>query len=127
MPLQVTVMCLVEPGAFREMHSFVQKSCDGSGRLEVISLAATEDVPSVHAAPAHDSLPGVPGGPRAAPEPSQQASPAVSSSARQALSSSASPPSWSMLVHLLSFAGKWARHTGRHLQKEWTWGMHQCT
>ena len=83
-PLQVTVMCLVEPGAFREMHSFVQKSCDGSGRLEVISLAATEDVPSVHAAPAHDSLPGVPGRPRAAPEPSQQASPAVSSPGRQA-------------------------------------------
>ena len=78
-------MCLVEPGAFREMHSFVQKSCDGSGRLEVISLAATEDVPSVHAAPAHDSLPGVPGGPRAAVESSQQAMPAVSSPARQAL------------------------------------------
>ena len=33
-------MCLVEPGAFREIHSFVQKSCEGSGRLEVISLAA---------------------------------------------------------------------------------------
>ena len=85
-PLQVTVMCLVEPGAFREMHSFVQKSCDGSGRLEVISLAATEDVPSVHAAPAHDSLPGVPGGPRAVLEPLQQASPAVSSPGRQASS-----------------------------------------
>ena len=42
--LQVTVMCLVEPGAFREMHSFVQKSCEGSGRLEVISLAATGDL-----------------------------------------------------------------------------------
>ncbi len=37
-------MCLVEPGAFREMHSFVQKSCEGSGRLEVISLAATGDL-----------------------------------------------------------------------------------
>lgn len=60
--LQVTLMCLIEPGAFREMHSFVQKSCDGSGRLEVISLAAIEDV---HAEHAQDSLPS---GPKAAPE-----------------------------------------------------------
>ena len=80
------MMCLVEPGAFREMHSFVQKSCDGSGRLEVISLAATEDAPSVHAVPAHDSLAGVPGRAQAMPEPSQQAVPAVSSPARQAAS-----------------------------------------
>ena len=79
-------MCLVEPGAFREMHSFAQKSCDGNGRLEVISLAATEDTPSVHAAPAHDSLAGVPGRTRAVPEPSQQAMPAVSSPARLASS-----------------------------------------
>jgi hypothetical protein len=54
-------MCLIEPGAFREMHAFVQKSCDGAGRLEVISLAATEEVGH-----AHDSASGLPSMPAAA-------------------------------------------------------------
>ena len=62
--LQVTLMCLIEPGAFREMHAFVQKSYDGAGRLEVISLAATEEVGH-----AHDGAGGLPSMPAAATEP----------------------------------------------------------
>lgn len=49
--MQLTVTCLVDPGAFRSLHTFVQGSCDGEGRMEVVSLAATEEAPSVqHAA-----------------------------------------------------------------------------
>jgi hypothetical protein len=44
--LQLTVVCLVDPGAFRSMHAFTQNSCEGAGRLEVVSLAVTEDAPS---------------------------------------------------------------------------------
>ncbi|EIE26602.1 Shwachman-Bodian-diamond syndrome, partial [Coccomyxa subellipsoidea C-169] len=40
---QLTVTCLVDPGAFRSLHTFVQSSCDGEGRMEVVSLAATEE------------------------------------------------------------------------------------
>ena len=43
---QVAVVCLIDPGAFRTMHAFVQGSCDGMGRLDVVSLAATEEVPA---------------------------------------------------------------------------------
>lgn len=50
---QLTVTCLVDPGAFRGLHTFVQSSCDGKGRMEVVSLAATEE------APAHESVPVV--------------------------------------------------------------------
>ena len=45
-PIQVTVVCLVDPGAFRPLHAFLQSSCGGAGRLDVLSLAATEDVPA---------------------------------------------------------------------------------
>lgn len=41
--MQVIVTCLVEPGYFREIHSFVQHSSDGQGRLEVVSLAAIDE------------------------------------------------------------------------------------
>ncbi|GLC46131.1 hypothetical protein PLESTB_001193300 [Pleodorina starrii] len=34
-----TVVAQVEPGAFRNLHNFVQTSARGSGRLEVLSLA----------------------------------------------------------------------------------------
>ena len=37
------VTCLVEPGHFRQIHSFVQQSSEGQGRLEVVSLAAIDD------------------------------------------------------------------------------------
>ena len=43
---QLSVVCLIDPGAFRQMHAFVQSSCEGAGRLDVVSLAATEEVPS---------------------------------------------------------------------------------
>ena len=43
------MVCLIDPGAFREMHAFVQGSCDGMGRLDVVSLAATEEVPAMAA------------------------------------------------------------------------------
>ena len=33
--LQVTVVCLAEPGCFRSLHSFVQGAPGGAGRLEV--------------------------------------------------------------------------------------------
>ena len=35
------VVCLVEPGLFRDLHSLVQTSTEGLGRLEVVALAAT--------------------------------------------------------------------------------------
>jgi hypothetical protein len=41
--LNVSVVCLVEPGLFRLMHAFIQSSGQGAGRLEVVSLAATRD------------------------------------------------------------------------------------
>ncbi|BDA40780.1 Ribosome maturation protein SBDS [Coccomyxa sp. Obi] len=44
---QLTVICLVDPGAFRGLNTFVQSSCDGEGRMEVVSLAATEEAPTV--------------------------------------------------------------------------------
>lgn len=42
----MVVTCLVEPGYFREVHSFVQQSSEGQGRLEVVSLAAIDDTDS---------------------------------------------------------------------------------
>ena len=45
-PVQVIITCLVEPGYFREVHSFVQQSSEGQGRLEVVSLAAIDDTDS---------------------------------------------------------------------------------
>ena len=42
-PVQMTILCLVEPGHFRQIHSFVQQSSEGQGRLEVVSLAAIDD------------------------------------------------------------------------------------
>lgn len=44
--MQVIITCLVEPGYFREVHSFVQQSSEGQGRLEVVSLAAIDDTDS---------------------------------------------------------------------------------
>lgn len=44
--MQLTVTCLVDPGAFRGLNTFVQSSCDGEGRMEVVSLAAIEDAPT---------------------------------------------------------------------------------
>lgn len=41
--LNISVVCLVEPGLFRVMHAFIQSSGQGAGRLEVVSLAATRD------------------------------------------------------------------------------------
>ena len=40
---QVTVVCLVKPGCFREVHSFIQTAKGGGGRIDVVALAATED------------------------------------------------------------------------------------
>ncbi|KAL3140164.1 54S ribosomal protein L2 mitochondrial [Trebouxia sp. C0009 RCD-2024] len=40
---QMTITCLVEPGHFRQIHSWVQQSSEGQGRLEVVSLAAIDD------------------------------------------------------------------------------------
>ena len=42
-PVQMTITCLVEPGHFRQIHSWVQQSSEGQGRLEVVSLAAIDD------------------------------------------------------------------------------------
>ncbi|KAL3153920.1 54S ribosomal protein L2 mitochondrial [Trebouxia sp. C0010 RCD-2024] len=42
-PAQMTITCLVEPGHFRQIHSWVQQSSEGQGRLEVVSLAAIDD------------------------------------------------------------------------------------
>lgn len=39
-----SLVCLVEPGIFRSVHSFIQTSSGGSGRLEVLALAATAEV-----------------------------------------------------------------------------------
>ena len=39
----MTITCLVEPGHFRPIHSWVQQSSEGQGRLEVVSLAAIDD------------------------------------------------------------------------------------
>ena len=44
--MQVTLVCLIDPGAFRPMHAFLQSACGGAGRLDVLSLAATEDAPA---------------------------------------------------------------------------------
>ncbi|PSC73308.1 ribosome maturation SBDS [Micractinium conductrix] len=38
------LVCLVEPGIFRPVHSFIQTSSAGVGRLEVLSLAATAEL-----------------------------------------------------------------------------------
>ena len=40
---QVAVVCLADPGSFRSLHALVQQCGGGRGRLEVASLAATED------------------------------------------------------------------------------------
>lgn len=37
------MVCLVEPGCFREVHSFTQTATGGGGRIDVVSLAATEE------------------------------------------------------------------------------------
>ena len=39
----MTTICLAEPGCFRNMHSMVQSMTGGSGRVEVIALAATDE------------------------------------------------------------------------------------
>ncbi|KAG2493699.1 hypothetical protein HYH03_008213 [Edaphochlamys debaryana] len=38
-----TVVAQVEPGVFRELHTFMQTTCRGAGRLEVLSLAVMAD------------------------------------------------------------------------------------
>ena len=38
------LVCLVEPGIFRSVHAFIQTSSGGSGRLEVLALAATAEM-----------------------------------------------------------------------------------
>ncbi|KAL4446200.1 hypothetical protein ABPG77_003007 [Micractinium sp. CCAP 211/92] len=38
-----SLVCLVEPGIFRSVHSFIQTSSGGAGRLEVLALAATAE------------------------------------------------------------------------------------
>lgn len=43
---QMTITCLVEPGHFRQIHSWLQQSSEGQGRLEVVSLAAIDDTDS---------------------------------------------------------------------------------
>ena len=40
------ITCLVEPGHFRQIHSWLQHSSEGQGRLEVVSLAAIDDTDS---------------------------------------------------------------------------------
>lgn len=37
------MVCLVEPGCFREVHSFIQTAKGGGGRIDVVALAATEE------------------------------------------------------------------------------------
>ena len=39
----MTTICLAEPGCFRNMHNMVQSMSGGSGRVEVIALAATDE------------------------------------------------------------------------------------
>lgn len=46
---QLVVVCLVEPGIFRDVHSLLQSSAEGLGRLEVVALAATGDEGAVGA------------------------------------------------------------------------------
>ncbi len=38
-----SLVCLVEPGIFRSVHSFIQTSSGGAGWLEVLALAATAE------------------------------------------------------------------------------------
>ena len=42
------MVCLVEPGCFRQLHSFVQQVSEGQGRLEVLALAATDNSDTSH-------------------------------------------------------------------------------
>ena len=42
----MTITCLVEPGHFRQIHSWVQQSSEGQGRVEVVALAAIDDTDS---------------------------------------------------------------------------------
>lgn len=62
-----SLVCLVEPGIFRPVHSFIQTSSAGVGRLEVLALAATGEldadvaaassgVAALHLAPGNSSL-----------------------------------------------------------------------
>jgi hypothetical protein len=44
--LQVTVVCLAEPGCFRSLHSFVQGAPGGAGRLEVRTLVLQHTGPA---------------------------------------------------------------------------------
>ena len=39
----MTTICLAEPGCYRNMHNMVQSMSGGSGRVEVIALAATDE------------------------------------------------------------------------------------
>ena len=59
----MTVVCLVEPGCYRDVHAFTQSA--PGGRINVLSLAATEESDAstefeaafanrLHVAPAHD-------------------------------------------------------------------------
>ena len=41
---QFCLVCLVEPGTFRSVHSFIQTSSGGMGRFEVLALAATGEL-----------------------------------------------------------------------------------
>ncbi len=43
MLMQMTSICLAEPGCYRNMHSMVQSMSGGSGRVEVVALAATDE------------------------------------------------------------------------------------
>ena len=55
-----SLVCLVEPGIFRSVHSFIQTSSAGSGRLEVLALAATAEVdPEAAAAGAASGIEGL--------------------------------------------------------------------
>lgn len=49
----------MEPGIFRSVHSFIQTSSGGSGRLEVLALAATGDLDSDAVASAAGGIEGM--------------------------------------------------------------------
>ena len=66
-----SVVCLVEPGIFRPVHSFIQTSSAGVGRLEVLALAATAMEEAEMAAAGIESL-GLGGGAASAAQQQQQ-------------------------------------------------------
>ena len=53
----VQFVCLIEPGMYRPLHQLVEKTTQGTGRIELLSLAAVGDTSTTRTPQARESSP----------------------------------------------------------------------